>query len=158
MLNGVKIGLHFKFGTKFIRFYSFEWRSSNPCTIFLISMFNLFWVPNFIKIGLIVTKSTQVFNFGWRYAISNIILMIKKLDQLWVTNFIELEIYFIFGTKFCWNEGINTCFNFECVLLGRNFHLLGGYLVVTAHHWWILLFAARYCSFPHLVWMGKRLC
>ena len=34
-----------------------------------------------------------------------------------------------FGT---WNEGIDTCFNVKCVLLGRNFDFLGGYLVVTA--------------------------
>ena len=30
-------------------------------------------------------------------------------------------------TKFSWNEGIDTCFNVECVLLGRNFDFLGGY-------------------------------
>ena len=43
---------------------------------------------------------------------------------------------FIFGTKFSWNEGIDTYFNAKCVLLGRNFDFLGGYLVVT---WWLLL-------------------
>ena len=47
--------------------------------------------------------------------------MINKLDLLWLPNFIALEIYFIFGTTFSWNEGIDTCFNVECVLLGRNF-------------------------------------
>ena len=42
-----------------------------------------------------------------------------------------LGIYFIFGTKFSWNGGIDTCFNIACVLLDRNFDLLGGYLVGT---------------------------
>ena len=50
-----------------------------------------------------------------------------------------LGIYFIFGTKFSWNERIDTCFNVECVLLGRNF--FGGYLVVTARY---LVATARY--------------
>ena len=79
---------------------------------------------------------------------------------------------FDFGIKFSWNEGIDTCFNVECVLLGRNFDFLGGYLVVaarylvvtagycsvtswilvvTARHWWLLLVTACYCSFPLLV-------
>ena len=52
-----------------------------------------------------------------------------------------LEIYFIFRTKVSWNEGIDTCFNLECVLLGRNFDFLGGYLVVTARY---LVVTARY--------------
>ena len=47
-------------------------------------------------------------------------------------NFIALTIYFIFGTKFSWNELTDTCFNVKYVLLGRNFDFLGGYLVVTA--------------------------
>ena len=63
-------------------------------------------------------------------------------------NFIALGIYFIFGTKFSWNEGIDTCFNVECELLGRNFDYFGSYLVVTvrylvvtARYWWLLLVA-----------------
>ena len=42
-----------------------------------------------------------------------------------------LGIYLTFGTKFSWNEEIDTYFNVECVLLGRDFGLLGDYLVVT---------------------------
>ena len=63
----------------------------------------------------------------------------------------------MFGTKFSWNERIDTCFNVECVLLGRYFDFLGGYLVittrylvvtvrylvVTSHYWWLLLVTAR---------------
>ena len=105
-------------------------------------MFNLHWVPNFTKIGAhcnFETESPQVHNFGLRLAISNIIFMINELELLWVPNFTVLGIYFIFGTKFSWNEGIHTCFNFECVLLGRNFD----FLVVTARY---LVVTARYCS------------
>ena len=63
---------------------------------------------------------------------SNTMFKINKLDLLWVPNFTELGIYFIFGTKFSWNEDIDICFNVKCVLLGRNFDFFGGYLVVTA--------------------------
>ena len=49
-------------------------------------------------------------------------------------NFTALRIYFIFGTKFSWNEGTDTSFNVECVLLRRNFDFRGGYLVVTARY------------------------
>ena len=65
-------------------------------------------------------------------------------------NFIALGIYFIFGTKFSWNEVIDTCFNVEYVLLGRSFDFLGGYLVITARYlvvtpcyWWLLVVTAR---------------
>ena len=71
--------------------------------------------------------------------------MINKHDQLWMPNFITLEIYFIFGTKFSWNEGIDTCFNVEFVLLGRNFDFLSDYLVVTARY---LVVTTGYCSLP----------
>ena len=40
----------------------------------------------------------------------------------------------IFGTKFSTNEGTDTCFNVECVLLGRNFDYFGGYSVATARY------------------------
>ena len=69
---------------------------------------------------------------------------VYELDLLSVPNFIALAVYFLFGTKFSWNEVIDTCFNVEYVLLDRNFDFLSGYnryLMVTA----------RYCSFPLLV-------
>ena len=72
----------------------------------------------------------------WRWR-----LKINKLDLIWGPNFIVLRIYFIFGTKFSWNEGIDTCFNVECVLLGRNFGFFGGYFVVNARY---LVVTARY--------------
>ena len=65
---------------------------------------------------------------------SNIIFKINRLDLLWVLNFIALGIYFTFGTKFFGNEGIDTWFNVDCLLLGRNFDFFGGYLVVTARY------------------------
>ena len=60
--------------------------------------------------------------------------MINERDLIWLPNFIAFGIYFILGTKFSWIEGIDTCFNVECVLLGRSFDFLGGYLAVTAHY------------------------
>ena len=57
-----------------------------------------------------------------------------------MSNFIALEIYFIFGTNFSWNEGNGTCFNVEWVLLG-SIDFFGGYLVVTAR---CLVVTARY--------------
>ena len=83
---------------------------------------------------------------GQDLQILNIIFKTNELDLLWVTKFIALETYFIFGTKSSWNGGIDTCFNVEYVLFGRNFDFLGGYLVVTA----------RYFSFPLLVWTVLR--
>ena len=79
--------------------------------------------------------------------------MINELDLLWLPKFITLEIYYIFGTKLSWNEGTDTYFNVECVLLDRNCDFLGGYLVDTARYlvvtfgfyslpggwWWLLL-------------------
>ena len=60
-----------------------------------------------------------------------------------------LGIYFIFGTRFSWNEGIDTCFNVECVLLGCNFDFLGDYLIVTACYLVVttryLVVTAHYC-------------
>ena len=88
-----------------------------------------------------------------QYHFSNIIFKTNELDLLWVLNFIALGIYFIFGTKFFWNVGIDTCFNVEYVLLGRNFDYFGGYLVVTARYLevtgaycFLLVVTARYQS------------
>ena len=65
-------------------------------------------------------------------------------------NFIALGIYFISGNKFSWNdEGIDTCFNVKCVLLGHNFDFFGGYLVVTAHY---LVVTSGYFSLPGGYW------
>ena len=61
-------------------------------------------------------------------------LFINKLDLLWMPNLVGLGMYFLFGTKFSWNEGIDICFHVEYVLLSRNFDFLDGYLVVTARY------------------------
>ena len=54
------------------------------------------------------------------------------------------------------NEGIDTCFNVECVLFGCNFDFFGGYLVVTVRYLvvtacYLLVTAGGYCLFPLLV-------
>ena len=116
-------------------------------------MFDLFWAANFMKIGHIAILRANLPKF----LISGQDLQFQ-ISYLWLTNlsnFIALGIYFIFGTKFSWNEEIDTCFNVECVLLGHNFDFLDGYLVVTARYWWLLLVAPRYWSFPLLVWTKK---
>ena len=79
-------------------------------------------------------------------------IYINELDLLWVLNLIALGSHFLFGIKFPWNEGINTCFNVKCVLLGRNFNFLGGYILVTPRYWWLHLVTTRYYSLPLLVW------
>ena len=71
--------------------------------------------------------------------------MIKEHDLLWVPNFIALGIYFLFRTKFSWNEGIDTCFNVD---------FLGGYLVVIARYWWLLLVS----TFSMNALSGVKLC
>ena len=76
--------------------------------------------------------------------------MINELKLLWVPNLIALGIYFIFVTKFSWNERIDTWFNVEWVLLGRNFGFLGSYLIVTARY---LVVTAGYCLLPHGYWL-----
>ena len=111
--------------------------STLVCIRIIISMFELWWVPNFIKIGanfIVGTNFTQVFNLGQDPPFSSIIFKINQLDLLWMSNIIALGIYFIFETKFSWNEEIDTCFNVEYVLLGRNFDCFGGSLVVTARY------------------------
>ena len=71
--------------------------------------------------------------------------MMNELDLLWLPKFIALEIYYIFGTKLSWNEGTDTCFNVECVLLDRNFDFLGGYLAATTRY---LVVTSGFCSLP----------
>ena len=104
--------------------------------------------------------------------------MINELDLLWVLSFIALGIYFIFGTKFSWNVEIDTCFNVEFVLLGRNFDFLGSYLVITARYlvitdgccslrggywwlllvtWWLLLVTGGYQGWIQRFWKGEAL-
>ena len=61
-------------------------------------------------------------------------------------NFIALGICFLFESKFLWNEETDTCFNLECVLLGRNFDFLHGYYLLPNGYYWLLLFTGGYCS------------
>ena len=50
-----------------------------------------------------------------------------------------MSIYIFFGTNSSWNEGIDTCFNVECVLLGHNFAFLGGYCLLPSGYYSLLL-------------------
>ena len=90
----------------------------------------LLWLSKFFEIAILLNAGKQPF---LKFA-CHIILMINELHLLWVPNFITLGIYFPFGTEFSWNEETHTCFNVERVLLGRNFDVLGGYLVVNVRY------------------------
>ena len=77
---------------------------------------------------------------------SNIRFKINELDLLWVPNFLALEIYFIFGTTFFWNDRLilvlmsNVCYLVVIliILVVTCWLLLVTYwlLFVT---WWLLL-------------------
>ena len=118
-------------------------------------MFNLFWVPNSIKIkriAILRPNLPKILISGQDPQLLNnikLICMINELDLLWMTNFIALGIYFIFGTKCSWNERIDTCLNVECVLFGHNFDFLGIYLVVTARY---LVVTGCYCSLASIIY------
>ena len=78
--------------------------------------------------------------------------MINELDLLSVPNFTALGIFFFFMCVYVcvcvwgggegWrgeNEETYTCFNVECVLLGRNFDLRGGYCSLPSDYFCLLL-------------------
>ena len=121
----------------------------------LLKVFNFEKWLHHILITLKVFQNSFSVKCWWTAASEDRLLyhnFIKELDLLWVPNCIALGIYFLFGTKFSWNEGIDTCLNVECVLLGCNFDFLGGFWLVIACYWWLLLVTARYCSFQYERW------
>ena len=79
----------------------------------------------------------------------HIIFMIDELQVLWLPSFIALGICFLCGTRFSWNEETDTCFNVECVLLGRNFDFLGGYCSLPNGYYWLVVLPGGYCSLPN---------
>ena len=72
--------------------------------------------------------------------------MINELDLLWVPIFLVLGIYFLYGTKFSRNEGIDICFIVEYVLLDRNFDFVGGYYSLPGGCYGHCSFSGGYCS------------
>ena len=91
----------------------------------------------------------------------HIIFTINELELLWVPNFIALGIYFIFGSKFSWNEGIDSSLmsnvGYLAVILiflvvtARYLVVSAGYCSLPGGYWWLLLVTACYCSFLLLV-------
>ena len=71
-----------------------------------------------ILMTLKVLQNSYSVECWWTVASEGCLLymFINQLDLLWVPNFIALEIYFLFGTKFSWNEGLifvlmlNNCY------------------------------------------------
>ena len=133
-----EIGANFSAGIKFVWIFNFVSRSSVPSTILIISMFDLHKYQRSAKFH----KSWNTLQFWDQICpissqdpqFSNILFTINKLDLFWVPNFIALRIYFIFGTKFSWNEGlILVLMTYVC------------YLAVSLIFWWLL---GGYCSLP----------
>ena len=89
------------------------------------------------------TKSAQVFDFGSRPTLSNMEFMINKLDLLNVPYFIALGIYFIFSTKFFWDEVV-------ILVSMSNVCYLAVVLVFLVISWWLLFVTNCQCSFPLL--------
>ena len=114
-------------------------------------------MPSSIKIGahcIFETKSAQF----W-VKIRNFQMSCLRLANLTSSGSIALQLYSIFGTKFCCNGETDTCFKVEFVLLGCNFDFFGGYLVVTPRYlvitaryqvvyWCSLLITGGNCSLP----------
>ena len=156
----IKTGAKFSVGTKFTRIYNFGLRSSLVSTIFTISMLD--------------HKSWSTLEFwdqvcpilGQDPQFSNIIFKINKLGLLGVQNFIPFGIYFIFGTKFSWNEGIDTWYSNMCYLAVILIFLVVTWWLLLITYWlllvtgWLLVVSTRYhllllVLFPVLVWMGN---
>ena len=117
--------------------------------IFIISMFDLLWVRNFIKISAILRANLT------KYLISGQDPQFQ-ISYLWLTSLKVLGAkcqnignIFHFWDQFSRNVEIDTCFNVELVLLVRNFDFFGGYLVDTTHY---LVAAAGYCLLPGAYW------
>ena len=77
--------------------------------------------------------------------------MINELHLLWVLNFKALGLFFIFETKFSWNEfleGIVNYCNVEYVVTIRYLVVTACYLVFTGGYlyiggyWWLLVVTA----------------
>ena len=139
----------FQFWDQILHVCNFGSRSSIPINILIISKFNLLWVPDFIKIGHIANLRPNLPKF-----------LISGQDPQFQISYLCLTNL----TCFDCHEGIDTCFNVKCVLLGRNFDFLGGYCSLPSGYcsllggyWWLLLVTARYCSFPLLVWTCLQL-
>ena len=97
------------------------WKSKTSFLLIFRLKFFMILYDSLIRMKIcarIINKNKEGTKVQWRRS---------YLWLTWVPNFIALGIYFIFGTKFSWNEGIDTCFNVKSVLFGCNLDFLGGY-------------------------------
>ena len=87
----MKIRAHFIFGTKFVRIYNFGLISSIPSSIFIISMFHLLCVPNFItwRTFQFWDQILQICTFRSSLSIPINILIISIFDLFWLPSFIK---------------------------------------------------------------------
>ena len=128
MPNFIKIGPNFSVETEFTRIYKFGSESSIQSIIFIMTMYNLSWMSNFIKIGhtailrltlpkFLISGQDPQFRIPY-FWLADSTCSKCQVSSIWI--------YFLFGTTLSWNAGINTCFNVKCLLLDRNFDFLGG--------------------------------
>ena len=122
-------------------------------------MFDLFWVPNYIKFGNIAIHNVQL---------HCTLFLIPghdpqfQISYLWLRNLTSSDCLIIF---LLWHQNFlewGNWYFFKYLLLGCNVDFRGGYLAVTAHYlvvtagycllprgyWWLLLITGGYCSLP----------
>ena len=101
------------------------------------------WLLNFFIIAILQ-------NAGEQPLLKVAYHIIFTVNVVWVPNFTALRIYFLFGTKFSRNEGIDTCFDAEYVFTLRLFWfswwLLVGYCLLPVGYCSLLVVSAHYCS------------
>ena len=154
--NLIKIGANFSAGSKFAQILAQDHQFQVLYSLLAWSICTKCQISKKLDhIAILRPNLSKFLISGQDPQFSNIISKINELSLFWVLNFIALRMYFIFGTKFSWNKGIDTCFNIECVLLAHNFDYFGGYFVVAAcycslpgGYWWLLLVTGSYCSLP----------
>ena len=150
--------------------------------ILIISMFDLFWVSNFIKIGHVAIlrpnvkfhKNRTCCNFETKSVAKYLISGQGpqfQISYIWLTNLTCSEFQILYSIVECISflrpnfpgmRGLilvlvsNVCYlTVILIFLVVTWWLLlvtWLLLVVNARYWWLLLVTAHYCSFPLLVW------
>ena len=90
---------HLNFETKFSQICYVVWRLSIPSSVSIIGMFDLLWVPNFIKVRVhnSGTKFAQNCNFWSGSIIQSSIFIIRMSNLFLVQNFMKLEHISVLG-------------------------------------------------------------
>ena len=120
----------FQFWDQILKIGSFGSRSSIPINILIINMFDLFWVPNFIKIKQIPILRPNLPKF---------FILVQgpqfQISYLWLTNLTcsdcqiskHWKYISFFGPNFREMRRLILVLMLNGMLLGHNFDFLGGY-------------------------------